>query len=288
MGAVSESGRESAAPATVQPALAERWTTERVLAIRAWTPTLLSFRTTRYRAFRFTPGHYARLGLADAAGDSGASDNAATVIWRPFSMVSAAYDDALEFIAVLVPGGAFSTRLAQLRVGDAIRIEKLSFGFLTLDQVAPGRDLWLLATGSGLGPFLSILREPSVWQKFERLIVVHGVRHAGELAYRDDIAALPDATVRAALNTAPAARLSYVPIVTRDAGATPLAARMPQLLADGRLEQAVDLPLDVARSRLMICGNPQMTAELRQLLGARGFATTRRGVAGQMAFEKYW
>lgn len=253
---------------------APKWTTERVLSLHYWTPTLLSFHITRPRGFRFTPGHYARLGLG--AGDS--------AVWRPCSMVSAAHDDALEFIAVLVPGGAFSAHLEKLRVGDAIQIEKASFGFLTVDQLAPGRDLWLLASGTGLGPFLSILRGPAVWQAFECLIVVHSVRHSSELAYRDEIAAMPGGDLSAGTK----ARLIYLPVVTRESGAAALSERIPQLLADGRLEQVAAISLNVAASRLMVCGNPEMTRELRQLLGSRGFATTRRGVPGQMAFEKYW
>ena len=131
----------------------DKFTTERVLSMRWWTPTLVSLRTTRYRGFRFTPGHYTRLGLG-ADGD---------LVWRPFSLASAAYDDFLEFIAVLVPGGAFSEPLRGLREGDAIRVDKASYGFLTVDQLAHGRDLWMLASGTGLGPFLSILKEPAVW-----------------------------------------------------------------------------------------------------------------------------
>lgn len=253
---------------------APKWTTERVLSIHYWTPTLLSFRTTRPHGFRFTPGHYARLGLG--AGDS--------IVWRPYSLVSAAHTDPLEFIAVLVPGGAFSAHLEQLRVGDAIQIEKASYGFLTVDQLAPGRDLWLLASGTGLGPFLSILHDPAVWQTFERLVVVHSVRHASELAYRDEIAAMPGEDLSAGAK----ARLTYLPVVTREPGATVLTERIPPLLADGRLERAAAAPLTVATSRLMVCGNPEMTRELRQLLSSRGFVTTRRGVPGQMAFEKYW
>ena len=252
----------------------EKWTDERVLAIRYWTPKLLSFRSTRGSGFRFTPGHYTRLGL-------GAADD---IVWRPYSMTSAADADHLEFIALLVPGGAFSEQLKQSRVGDALRVDKASYGFLTVDQLAPGKDLWLLASGTGLGPFLSILRDPAVWQSYERLIVVHSVRHSSELAWRDEIAEIQNGDLFADAK----ATLRYLPIVTREPGATPLAERIPLLLADGRLEDAAASPLSVASSRLMVCGNPEMVRELRQFLGARGFATNRRSVPGQMAFEKYW
>ncbi len=251
---------------------AEKWTVEQVLAIHAWTPTLLTFRTTRPAGFRFTAGHYTRLGL-------GADD---AVVWRPYSMASAPQDEFLEFIAVLVPGGAFSAQLQQLRVGDSLRVDKASYGFLTVNQLAPGKDLWLLASGTGLGPFVSILRDAAVWQDYARLILVHSVRQSAELAWRDEIAALPDK------HRGAPARLSYIPVVTREPGATALAARIPLLLADGRLEAAADSPLSIADSRLMVCGNPDLARELREFLGARGYATNRRGVPGQMAFEKYW
>jgi ferredoxin--NADP+ reductase len=255
-------------------------TDETVLAIRHWTPKLLSFRSTRPAAFRFTPGHYTRLGLGSA--DASLGDR----VWRPYSLTSARDDDFLEFIAVLVPGGAFSEKLRLLKVGDTLGVDKVAYGFLTVNQLAPGKDLWLLASGTGLGPFMSILRDPVVWQSFERLVLVHSVRQAAELAWREEIDSL-----RAALPTAfPAAtaQLSYIPVVTREPGATALAERIPLLLADGRLEAAAGTPLSLADSRLMVCGNPELAKELRQFLSERGYATNRRGVPGQMAFEKYW
>ena len=257
---------------------AEKWTVERVLAIHAWPPTLLTFRTTRPADFRFTAGHYTRLGL-------GADD---AVVWRPYSMASAPQADYLEFIAVLVPGGAFSEKLRHLKVGDTIGVDKACYGFLTVDQLAPGKDFWLLASGTGLGPFMSILRDPAVWRNFARLILVHSVRHAAELAWREEItsmsAVLPAPTLRAEAT----AKLGYIPIVTREPGATALAARIPLLFADGRLEAAAGTALSLADSRLMVCGNPELAKEMRQFLTERGFATNRRGVPGQMAFEKYW
>jgi ferredoxin/flavodoxin---NADP+ reductase len=255
-------------------------TSETVLEIRHWTPKLLSFRTTRPAAFRFTPGHYTRLGLGSA--DASLADR----VWRPYSLTSARDDDFLEFIAVLVPGGAFSERLSLLKPGDTIGVDKTAYGFLTVDQLAPGRDLWLLASGTGLGPFMAILREPAVWQNWRRLILVHSVRESAELAWREEITSLSAAPP--GLFPGARATLGYIPVVTREPGATALAARIPLLLADGRLEAAAGTQLSLADSRLMVCGNPELAKELRQFLGERGYATNRRGVPGQMAFEKYW
>ena len=254
---------------------AEKWTTERVLSVRYWTPTLLSFCTTRPRSFRFTPGHYARLGLAANDGNE---------VWRPYSVVSADYDEYLEFLAILVPDGAFSGALVKLKVDDEIKVEKASFGFLTVDQLAPGRDLWLLASGTGLGPMLSILKDPAVWQNFEYLIVAHSVRKSAELAYREEIGALRQNPLFAEGH----AQLVYIPVVTREPDATSLSSRLPELITNGMLEKTAGRTLNVTDSRLMICGNPSLLSESRQLLGARGFNTNRRGVLGQMAFEKYW
>lgn len=273
MGVIVEAGQRCP-PMELPPPGGAKWTAERVLSVRRWTPTLLSIRLTRFKGFRFTPGHYARLGLE---GEGGA-------VWRPFSVVSAAYDGHLEFLAVLVPGGAFSGRLETLAVGDTVLVEKASYGFLTLDQLAPGRDLWLLASGSGLGPFVSILREPQVWQDFERLIVVHSVRREAELAYREEILALPGEELFAGAR----AKLRHIPVVTREPGTAALAARIPQLLAAGRLEAAAGVPLTREDARVMVCGNPDMARELRAQLAARGLQTSRRSVPGQMAFENYW
>lgn len=257
------------------PPAAARFTTETVLALRHWTPSLLSFRTSRAPGFRFTPGHYARLGLDDA------SDR---VVWRPFSVVSSAHDPHLEFFAVLVPGGDFSGPLSRTCEGDRILVEKASYGFMTIDRFAPGKALWLLASGTGLGPFLSILRDPATWQTYDNLVLVHSVRHGGELAYRDEIAAIPNEELLAASS----AQLKYVPVVTREAWPGALAARIPQLIEDGRLEQAAGVKLDPRCSRIMVCGNPEMARELRGQLTVRGFRINRRAEPGHLAFENYW
>ena len=254
---------------------AARFTTETVLALRHWTPSLLSFRISRAPGFRFTPGHYARLGLDDA------NDG---VVWRPFSVVSSAHDPHLEFFAVLVPGGDFSGPLSRTREGDTIRVDKASYGFMTIDRFAPGKDLWLLASGTGLGPFLSILRDPATWQTYDNLVLVHSVRHGGELAYRDEIAAIPHEELLAGSPE----RLKYVPVVTREPWPGALAARIPQLIEDGRLEQTAGVKLDPQRSRIMVCGNPEMARELRGQLTVRGFQINRRAAPGQLAFENYW
>lgn len=247
---------------------AEKWTEQRVLDIRPWAPGLFSFYTSRASDFSFSPGQFARLGLADAKGE---------ILARAYSIVSAPVQRFLEFYAVLIPGGDFSECLERLRPGQSVRVDRDSYGFLTADSFADGTDLWLLASGTGLAPFVSMLRDGRLWQRFPKVIAVHSVRTKAELAYRDELEAL--------CRRYP---LRYLPVTTREKTAGALDARIPRLIEDGRLEAAAGTGLAAERSRLMICGNPQMCADMRQLLNARGFRVNRRLKPGQMIFENYW
>ena len=205
-------------------------------------------------------------------------------MWRPFSVVSATHDPHLEFVAVLVPGGEFSERLKEIRVGAPVHVDKSSYGFLTIDRFEPGEDLWLLASGTGLGPFVSILRDTATWAAFRTVVVVHSVRRACELAYRTEIAAIPHEEPIAIEPE----RLKYVPVVTREPCEGALDARIPQLIQSGRLESAAAVSLDPRRSRIMVCGNPDLGHALRGQLTARDFHVNRRATPGQLAFENYW
>ena len=162
-----------------------RYTAEQVLAVKQWVPgKLFSIRTTRSPDFMFKPGQFARLGLA-APGSEGEP-----TIWRGFSMVNPPSADYLEFYAVIVPEGEFSPQLAQLQPGDTLYVDKTAFGFLTLDNFPNGADsLWLLATGTGLSAYLSLLQEERTWTSFNKVILCHGVRYAEELNYQEQIQA---------------------------------------------------------------------------------------------------
>ena len=209
---------------------------------------------------RLTPGHYARVGLL-------AQDR--SVVWRPFSLAFAAHDEHLEFLAVLVSGGQFSGLLASIGEGDPILVERTSYGFLTIAHFAPGKDLWLLASGTGLGPYVSILRDPATWRAYDSAIVIHSVRYGSELAYRDEIGAIAHQQRLDGSRV----RLRYLPVVTREAVPGAFAARIPRLVEDGGLERAAGLELDPQRARIMVCGNPEMARELRRQLTQRGFRT---------------
>lgn len=256
----------------------EKYTVEHIVSRRDWTKKLFSFHTTRHAGFRFTPGQFARLGIVHDEG----------IIWRAYSMASAPYDKNLEFYSIVVPDGAFTERLALLREGDSILVEKASYGFLTTSRfvLEPGREhsLWLMATGTGLAPFISILHDPEVWREYAHLVLVHSVREPAELAYRDTIAQL----VRHPLIGELAKKLIYVPIVTRAQLPGALDKRITTLTANGELEQHVGLILDPEYARVMVCGNPEMVEDTRHIFGERGFTVSRRGKPGQIAFENYW
>ena len=270
---------------TAAPAVSPKYTRQTVLSTRVWpAEKLFSVRVTRDAAFQFLPGQFARLGLAiqPAAPDTPTE-------WRAYSMVSHPAENELEFFSVVVPQGKFSPALSLLQPGDALWIDKTSFGFLTLERFIDGEDLWLIATGTGLSAYLSMLQDAQTWTRFKRIILVHGVQYAHELAYRDEI-------LRTGAMHAPG-QLLYIPITSQEHTAPDLSpalkaltapSRITTLLDSGELEQRVGIALDPLRSRVMLCGNPAMVTDMRARLSAMGFAPGRRGVAGNLAVENYW
>lgn len=254
----------------------DKYTVEKITEVRPWTDSLFSFRTTRDRGYRFVPGQFARIGVSGNAEGS--------TVWRAYSIASAAHDEHLEFFSVVVPGGAFTSKLSKLREGDPIYVERKSYGFLTTDRFVSGRDLWMLATGTGLAPFLSILHDFHTWESYDNLILVQSVRTQQELAYEDLIQGFDQSEYYAEF----AHKLRYVRIVTREPVPGALTERVTRLLASGVLEQNVGLKLDHDRSRIMLCGNPEMVEESRKLLVERGYRLSRRGEPGHLAVENYW
>ena len=253
----------------------EKFTRERILWTHTWSPRLVSFKISRARGFRFTPGQFARLGVVKPGGG---------MVWRAYSMVSATWDDHLEFLSILVPGGAFTSVLAELGPGDEILVDKQAQGFFTTDRFADGRDLWMLAAGTGLAPYLTILQEPRTWERFERLLLVHSVREAADLAYREEISAL-----RAhPLWEEHGHKLQYQPIVTREDSPGALNKRIPELFSDGSLVEALDCPLSPEARRLMICGSPQMVESTHKQLMKMGYRLSRLSAPAQLAVENAW
>jgi len=254
----------------------DKFTIETITDVRPWTDALFSFRTTRDRGYRFVPGQFARIGVVD--------EGSGEKIWRAYSIASASYDEHLEFFSVVVPDGAFTSRLSRLKEGDPILVERKSYGFLTTDRFQQGRDLWMLATGTGLAPFLSILHEFETWEQYDNLVLVQSVRTQAELAYEDLIASFEGSEYYGEF----AHKLRYARIVTREDVQGAFRDRVTKLLSSGVLEENLGIRLDHDRSRIMLCGNPEMVEDSRNLLTSRGFRVSRRGEPGHLAVENYW
>ena len=244
-----------------------KWLEGRIVENRHWTPTLYSLRVAG-PALDFRAGQFVRIAL-DIGGER---------VARPFSFVNPPADAVLEFYGVIVPEGPLSPRLAQLRQGDALYYADNPSGFLVLAEVPPAEDLWLLATGTGVAPFLSILRTESPWQTYRRVILVHAVRRAAELAYRD----LIETTRRAHGD-----RLRYVTFVSREEHSGSLAGRIPAAIRDGRLEAAAGA-FSPERSQFMLCGNPDMLKDVTAALLERGLRKHRRRAPGHITVESFW
>ena len=245
-----------------------QWIEGRVVERIDWTGRLHSLRIEA-DIEPFRAGQFTKLGL-DIGGE---------IVGRPYSIVSAPAESVLEFYFSTVPEGPLSPRLSALKAGDSIRVAPKPNGFLVLDEVPPAIHLWLLSTGTGLGPFLSILNTPEPWQRFQRVVLVHAVRTADELAYRRTIARIAEAEPK---------RFAYIPFLSREAADDALAGRIPQAIGDGRLEARAGLGLDAALAHVMLCGNPAMVADATAALAARGFRKHKRKEPGQISMETYW
>lgn len=252
----------------------DKFTVEKITKIRLWADNLFSFKTTRHKGYRFVPGQFARLGIRKEG----------KIVWRPYSIVSANYDEFLEFYSIIVPGGEFTSMLSGLKVGDELLVDKQSYGFLTTDRFESGKDLWLLSTGTGLAPFISILFDFNTWEQYEHIILVHSVRNRNELAYQELIKSFADHEYFRQWSH----KLKYLQVVTREQLPNVLNRRITDLLQTRELERHVGIDINVDRSRVMICGNPDMVEETRQLLSERGLTVSRRGQPGNLAVENYW
>ncbi|MBT2371148.1 ferredoxin--NADP reductase [Pseudomonas fluorescens] len=256
-------------------ASAEKYTRQTLLDVQSLTPSLFTLRTTRDPGFRFRAGQFVRLGVTKSDG---------SIVWRAYSVVSSPFDEHLDFFSIVVPGGEFTSELSRLREGDTLLVERQATGFLTLDRFVDGRDLWMLGTGTGVAPFLSILQDFEVWEKFERIILVYSAREARELAYQSLIRALGEREYL----TEHAHKFTYIPIVTREQHPGSLNGRITTLIETGELEKVAGVALTPEHSRVMICGNPQMIDDTRQMLKQRDMQLSLTRRPGQVAVENYW
>lgn len=246
---------------------------ENVVSVRHWTDRLFSFRTTRASTFRFRSGQFIMMGLEEGG----------RPLVRAYSLASAAYEDELEFFSIKVPDGPLTSRLQHLEVGDSVIVGRKPTGTLLVDNLRAGRNLFLLGTGTGLAPFLSIIKDPETYEGFERVVVVHGCRWARELAYSDYIAnELPNDEF---VGECARAKLLYYPTVTREPFRNQ--GRISLLLTLGKLTDDLGLPpIDPRQDRFMLCGSPAMLADIRAILDEKGFEEGNQGEPGDYVIEK--
>jgi ferredoxin--NADP+ reductase len=246
--------------------MSETWLNGNVIENRHWTESLFSLRVEAPR-LDFEAGQFVRIALDTIEGNAGSR------VARAFSFVNPPQDPVLEFYGVVVPEGPLSPRLARLRAGDALQVAANPAGFLVLREVPDAQTLWLVSTGTGLAPFLSILRTEAPWKRFRNVVVVHAVRYARELTYRELIAKTP---------------ACYVSFVSRESAPGSRAGRIPAAIADGRLEAAAGLELAPGNSHVMLCGNPQMLKDATAALVERGMRKHRRRAPGHITVESFW
>lgn len=247
---------------------------ETVTRVHHWTDRLFSFTTTRDQALRFSNGHFTMIGLRD--------DNGKPLL-RAYSIVSANHEEHLEFLSIKVPDGPLTSRLQHLQPGDKIVVGRKATGTLVIDYLLPGKHLYLLGSGTGLAPFMSIVRDPDTYARFEKVVIVHGVRAVAELAYHDYLShELPQHEF---LGEMVSRQLLYYPTVTREPFRNK--GRITTLLEAGQLQVDLSLPaLDPADDRVMICGSPGLLKDLKHMLEGRSFKEGSTTIPGDFVVER--
>jgi len=246
---------------------------ERVLGIRHYTDKLFSFRTTRSAGLRFESGQFVMIGL----------EVDGRPLMRAYSMASANYDEHLDFFSIKVPDGPLTSRLQHIQPGDELLVGSKPTGTLLLGNLAPGKRLYLLATGTGFAPFASLLRDPETWERFETVVAVEGCREAAELAFATET--VMDVRGHEYLGEMAAGKLLYYATVTRNAYHHQ--GRITDLIRSGAMLRELGLPdLDANEDRVMICGNPGMLAEIKTMLESSGFEERSSGKPGAFAIER--
>jgi ferredoxin--NADP+ reductase len=242
------------------------WLDGRVIENRHWTGSLFSLRVEGI-GLKFEAGQFVRIALEIGGGR----------VARPFSFVNPPADPVLEFYGVVVPQGPLSPRLARLRAGELLQVASNPAGFLVLSELPDAETLWLLSTGTGIAPFLSILRTEAPWRRFRNIVLVHAVRFSGELVYREIIE-----------NLIREKSLRNINFVSREPHPGALGGRIPAALRDGRLEAAAGLKIAPENSQVMLCGNPDMLKDTAAALAERGLRKHRRRSPGQITVESFW
>ena len=246
---------------------------ERVLTVHHWTDRLFTFTTTRDASLRFSNGHFTMLGLR--------VNN--KPLLRAYSIVSANYEEHLEFLSIKVPDGPLTSRLQHIEPGDTVIVGRKPTGTLVIDYLLPARRLWLMSTGTGLAPFMSIIRDPATYERFAQVVLVHGVRQVDELAYHDVLVEhLPNHEFLGEMVTS---QLRYYPTVTRETYKT--MGRVTELIENGKIFADLGVPaMTPENDRVMICGSPSMLRDLKVLLEHRGFKEGNTSTPGHFVIER--
>jgi ferredoxin--NADP+ reductase len=246
---------------------------EQVLSVHHWNDSLFSFKTTRDPGFRFRNGHFAMVGL----------EVEGRPLLRAFSVVSANYDEHLEFYSIKIADGALTSRLQHIVPGDRVLVSRKPTGTLLLDNLLPGKRLYLLGTGTGLAPFMSIIRDPETYERYEQVVIAHGVRRISDLGYRDYIEReLPQHEL---VGEQVSRQLLYYPTVTREAFRNQ--GRLNDLVDNGKIFSDLGLPaLNPEHDRVMLCGSPRMLKDMVALLEARGLEEGSSDGRGQYVIER--
>jgi ferredoxin--NADP+ reductase len=246
---------------------------EEVLSVHHWTDRLFSFKTTRSPAFRFENGQFTMIGLPVDG----------KPLLRAYSLVSPNYAEELEFLSIKVADGPLTSRLQHIRAGDKILVGRKPTGTLLVDNLLPGRNLYLLGTGTGLAPFMSLVKDPAVYERYEKVVLVHGCRFAAELAYAQAIE--NDLPADELLGEEIRAKLLYYPTVTREEFRH--RGRITQLMGTGRIASDLGMaPLDAAHDRVMICGSPAFLSDITTLLKGLSFSEGNSSEPGSYVIEK--
>ncbi|ELR63973.1 Ferredoxin--NADP(+) reductase [Photobacterium marinum] len=244
------------------------WIPAEVITNRHWNSDLFSL-VLRANIEPFRAGQFTKLGL----------EIDGQIVQRAYSFVNPPSNNKIEIYATRVADGILSPRLHALEAGDSVMISARANGFFTLDEIPEGEHLWMLATGTAIGPYLSILREPDVWRRFRKVALIHAVRFSADLSYQAEINELlerhPD-------------QLVVQPFVSREPAPLSLPGRIPQAIADGMLERHIGLTLNPEQSQIMLCGNPEMVRETKAILETMGFVKNLRRKPGQITMEHYW
>lgn len=244
------------------------WIDGTVVRLRHWTDELYSLQV-KADIPPFTAGQFTRLAL-DIDGER---------VARPYSFVNSPDNPVLEFYFIVVPNGPLTHELIRLQPGDTVYIASRAAGFFILSEVPDAEVLWMLSTGTAIGPFLSILGEDAVWERFKKIVLVHAVRTAAELTHPDEINVL--------LEKHPE-QLQMIPFVSREDTPLAIRGRVPDAIEDRRLEARTGIPLNADNSQVMICGNPAMVRDTTRVLEARGLKKNKRRDPGQITTEQYW